>query len=308
MDNITQTNFNKYSWHNLTDNGEQQIRWLRDNFDFSKQNLLDVAAPPLRPKIEFNDNYVFIILLFPVYNRRSQTITPSELDIFLNKNFLVTAHKDDINAIKDFAQKIETRPDFGGQYQKSDPLHLCLDILEDTAASLFPMLNHIAWDIDNIDSQLFSGRERELINRTLAIKRNIVDIRKNLRAHGDVMSELKDNYKKYFPGNKIEEQLKIIIKHTGDIWDLLENHKQTIDAIQQTNESLITFRLNQIMKTLTIFSVIVFPLTLLAAIFGMNTVGGMPFVDGRAGFWKVVGIMGLGTMVMFYYFKKHKWL
>ena len=87
----------------------------------------------------------------------------------------------------------------------------------------------------------------------------------------------------------------------------LETNKATIDAIQESNESTITFRLNDIMKTLTIFSVVVFPLTLLAAIFGMNTIEGMPFM-GNLGFWKVISIMGFGTIFMFMFFKKNKWI
>ena len=308
MVNRTEEKFKKFTWHNLSDNDEANIRYLRDNFSFTKQNLVDVATPPLRPKIEFYDDYIFIILLFPIYNRKNQAITSTEFDLFLSKDYLITIHKNHINSIKDYEQKIQTKPEFREKYNKKDSLYLALDILEESILDMFPMLNHIAWDIDSLDSQLFSGKERELINKILSIKRNIVDIRKSMQSHRDVFSELSDSYRDYFTSNKAEHRLKSIKKYTGDVWDQLENHKQTIDAIQETNESLITFRLNDIMKTLTIFSVIVFPLTLLAAIFGMNTIESMPFVNSPGGFWKVIIIMVVGTMIMFYYFRKHRWI
>ena len=99
----------KFTWHNLLDNGEEEVRWLRDNFDFAKQDLLDVASPPLRPKIEFYPSYIFIILLFPVYNRQTGQVRASELDIFLSKDFLLTVGKNDLSALRDFTQKIRNR-------------------------------------------------------------------------------------------------------------------------------------------------------------------------------------------------------
>jgi len=67
-------------------------------------------------------------------------------------------------------------------------------------------------------------------------------------------------------------------------------------------------KINEIMKTLTIFSVIVFPLTLLAAIFGMNTMNAMPFANSQYDFWYIMGIMLMGAVIMFGFFKKKRWL
>nr|MCU0680526.1 hypothetical protein [Planctomycetota bacterium] len=71
---------------------------------------------------------------------------------------------------------------------------------------------------------------------------------------------------------------------------------------------MINYNMNNIMKTLTIFSVIVFPLTLLAAVFGMNVVGGMPFINNEYGFWIIIGIMIMGSLFMLLFFERKKWL
>jgi len=305
------TQFNKFTWHNLTDNSEEEIRYLRDNFEFEQGHLTDCANPPLRPKIDFSEKYIFVVLLFPVHNRKTGIISISEIDIFANNDFIATAHKDEINVMQDLAQKMQNEPRAHEKYQNKDAIEFLLDMLEDLDLSLYPMLDHISWDIDAIDNQLFTSRERELINKILSIKRNIVAIRKTMRAQKNVLTELQSQSKDYFGSRSIgkaqEVQFSRIINLSSDLWTHLENHKATIDAIQETNESLISFRLNDIMKTLTIFSVIVFPLTLLAAIFGMNTLGGMPFM-GSWGFWKVMGIMGIGVTFMFGFFKKNKWI
>lgn len=308
---MRKTEFNKFTWHNLTDNSEEEIRYLRDNFEFEQGHMQDCANPPLRPKIDFSEKYIFIVLLFPVYNRKTGVVSISEIDIFTNKDFIITLHKNEVNVMLDLAQKMENEPREREKYQNKDAIEFLLDILENLDLSLYPILNHVSWDIDAIDNQLFTSRERQLINKILAIKRNIVAICKTMRAQKNVLSELRLQSKDYFGSRSIgkaqEIQFSRIINLSSDLWTHLENHKATIDAIHQTNESLISFRLNDIMKTLTIFSVIVFPLTLLAAIFGMNTLGGMPFM-GTGGFWKIIGMMIIGVMFMFYLFKSHKWI
>lgn len=334
MTNITQTNpgsvsgtrFKKFTWYNLSDNGEAEIAYLRENFDFSPRHLRDCATPPLRPKIETNDHYIFLILLFPVFNRQTRAISAAELDVFLGRDFLITVHQNEIAALKDFVECLETETELAGRYQGATTLKLLLDILEETTASLYPMLNHVAWDIDELDKQLFSGQERALLNSILTIKRNIVDIRKAVRSHSHVFSQLADQcviLEGARPGRATDrihssvipaqagihnDDFSKLISHSADIWDQLENHKATIDAIQETNESLISFQISSVMKTLTIFSVIIFPLTLLAAIFGMDAKGGMPFVNSAYGFWKALGVLATVMLGMLYYFKRKRWL
>lgn len=308
MNNIIKTQFKKFAWHNLTANGEAEIRYLRENFKFSPEHVTDCTTPPLRPKIEFTDNYIFVVLLFPVYNRKTGLISPREIDVFLTKDFLVTVHTNEVPALKDLPKKLEHLPEVNFKYQNASALTLFLGLLEELLLSLYPMLNHVAWDIDTLDSQLFTGTERELIHKILATKKNIVDIRKSMQGYNNVINEISHHYADYFGKIKLNGNLTEIGARMKDIWDQLENHKTTIDAIQQSNESLISFSLSGIMKTLTVFSVIIFPLTLFAALFAMHPKGGMPFVDSPYGFWKVISLMVIMASSMLYYFKKHRWL
>jgi magnesium transporter len=98
-----------------------------------------------------------------------------------------------------------------------------------------------------------------------------------------------------------------LVDHSKRIWEMLDNQKEMVEVLSNTNESLLNNKMTDIMKTLTIFSVIVFPLTLLAAIFGMNAKY-MPFVDGIYGFWIIIGMMLVGCAAMLIFFKRKKWL
>lgn len=308
MSNASQTVFKKFTWHNLTANTEAEIRYLREHFNFLPEHVTNCTTPPLRPKIEFTDNYIFVVLLFPVYNRKTGLVSPREIDVFLAKDYLVTVHTNEVAALKDLPKKLEHLPEVNFKYQNASSLTLFLGLLEELLLSLYPMLNHVAWDIDTLDSQLFTGAERELIHKILATKKNIVDIRKSMQGYNNVLNEISHHYNAYFGRIKLDQNLTELTSRMNDIWGQLENHKTTIDAVQQSNESLISFGLSGIMKTLTIFSVIIFPLTLFAAIFAMHPKGGMPFIDSPYGFWKVIALMIILASGMLYYFKKHRWL
>ena len=171
----------------------------------------------------------------------------------------------------------------------------------------YPILNHINLDINQIEQNVLKQAEERTVRNILLIKRNIVNYQKTMQSHRGILQKLLELSAKWRK-HKLENGYNNLISHTKDIWDYLTNYKDTINALHETQESMTSLKINEIMKTLTIFSVVVFPLTLLAAIFGMNTVESMPFMQDKYGFWYIIGIMAAGMMIMFGFFKKKGWL
>ena len=141
----------------------------------------------------------------------------------------------------------------------------------------------------------------------LHTKRNIVDLRRTMQAHKNIIKKLMGTHTKFFMHDKTNVYFTNILDRTKDIWDLLETLKENINTFQETNESLISYRLNDIMKTLTIISVIMIPATLVASIFGMN-IKTMPFTDNPIGFYYVITIILTMILLFIGYFRKKDWL
>ena len=294
-----------FRWVNVDKPGRKQINWLRDNFKFNETDLKDCLPPNQRPKVVDYPTYIFMILQFPVYNRETGEINSSEINFFINKNYLILVHTDQLPTINELFRKEKI------QKQKNGSMTTILYlVLHDLLHYCFPMLNHISQDIDFIESHIFKFNKNNIgtIREILRIKRNIVDFRKIMQAHKSIINKLIRHSEQFLSAQKIEAYYSNLVNHTKDIWEFLENYKDTIDALHETHESLNSNRLNQIIKTLTVFSVIVFPLTLLAAIFGMNTMNSMPFINSPYDFWYIAGIMFVGMISMILYFKYKKWL
>ena len=128
-----------------------------------------------------------------------------------------------------------------------------------------------------------------------------------MQAHKAMIRRVKEKQSKFCKGKCVVIYFDNLVEHTKDIWDTLENQKDTINALQETNESLITFQLNDIMKLLTIISVIMLPAGLVASLFSTNAEY-TPLVGTPGDFWMLVGLMGLVALGMIAFFRKKKWL
>ena len=301
----------RLNWLNIINASEKEISFLQKKFKFDQLDLNDSFshAHAQRPKLNIRPDYLFLVLLFPVYNRKTREITPAEIDIFLIKNQLITIHYNQLLPLRDIFESCQQIAKIRHKHLSQGSLMALYEILDRLYVSLFPMLDHISLDINNIEKNIFAGQERQMVYETLIVKRNIVYFRKIMQAHKNILKKFV-NKKLFLTNNnsdKTNRYFDDLLDHTKNIWDILENYQQTIDGLEDTNTSLVSFKLNDIMRTLTIFSVIVFPLTLMAAIFGMN-VNHMPIAGSNLDFWKIISIMAGASLCMFAYFKHKKWI
>jgi magnesium transporter len=301
---------NDLIWANIVNAKKEEISYLRKKYKFSDIDLRDAQASltAQRPKFYTRNGYSFLILQFPVFNKKTRTIEAEEVDFFIGKNYLIICHRNQLPPLVELFNACETDKFYREQYFSDENIGLLYEIITRLQEYCYPLIDHMSLDIQHIEKQIFNGNERQMVKEILLIKRNILNVRKIMEAHKDVLQKLARSKANYMPTENMKVYYNDLIEHTKNIWDILNGQKETIEALEDTNTSMISFKLNDIMRTLTVFSVIVFPLTLLAAIFGMNTVNGMPFVNHPLGFWIIIGIMLIGAFFMFIYFKRKRWI
>ena len=153
---------------------------------------------------------------------------------------------------------------------------------------------------------MFKNAERKIIEDISIVRRDIANFIRTIKPQKTILNSLMARGPEFF-GKEMKPYFTDMIGDYTRVVNALENHKEIIEALHDTNESLLTTRTNEIIKVLTLFAVIVFPLTLIAAIFGMNTKI-LPIVGRPNDFWIVMGIMIMATIGMFGYFKYKKWV
>lgn len=308
--NTLKSSKGNFSWTNIVNAQKAEISYLRKKFKFEELDLRDTYAKNIaqRPKFYVRNNYAFLLLQFPVYNRKTRTIDAEEVDFFIGSHFFITAHKDNLPPLVELANCCLSDKFYLEQYLSDNPTMLLYEIISRLQEYCYPIMDHVSLDIKNIESNIFAGREREMVKEILLVKRNILNFRQIMEAHKDVIQKLSKIEAGYLDGKEMKTYYYDLIENTKNIWDILNGQKEMIEALEDTNSALISFKLNDIMRTLTVFSVIVFPLTLLAAIFGMNTVVSMPFINHPQGFWIIMIMMLIGAAIMFAIFRKKRWI
>ena len=298
------------SWININSAGKTEIAYLLKRQHFNLRHLKQSLSRNIaqRAIIEKEKDYIFIVLHFPII--KNGLVVPSEIDFFMGHGYLVTVHNGNLPPLNNFFNLCRKDEDSTLAYELESSSILLYEILEHLMHYCYQILDEhskriaIAQDIVfKIDSD-----QRKTAQELLTLRYNIIKIRRILQNHKNILQNLTTIKSSLVPASELKKYYSTLVDLSKRIWENLDNQKEMIEILHDTNESLLNDQINQIMKTLTIFSVIILPLNLIAAIFGMNTIVGMPFINNPHGFWYVVIIMMLPTAVMLLYFKRKHWL
>jgi magnesium transporter len=295
------------SWIDIKNPSKKDLNYLKKEFDFHPITLGELLLPTLRPKVEHYDHYLYMVVHFPIYEPKTQTTQSIEIDFLITQNTLITVHYEELPSLKEFWGKCQVDKAAREHKLGETTAFLLYCILESLYAFSLRQLDHITKKIDQIEDKMFKERGSENIVEKISLaRRDILDFRKTIKPQKTILDSLKSRGVEFF-GKKMRPYFVDIIGDYMRVWNILENHIETIRALRETNDSLVSNRTNRIMRILTVFAVIVFPLTLLASIFGMNTQY-LPFVGHEYDFWIIFGFMLVATFAMLVFFKRKKWI
>ncbi len=296
-------------WVNIVNPNKNNTAYLKSEFSFNTLDLEDVLSKTPRSKVVRYPNYFFMVLLFPVYNRQNQEITSSEIDIFCANDYLITVQEGNLPPLNDFFQICQNSTKAQADYFKNSQ-YLLYVILKKLFDYCYPMIDNINWEISGIEEKIFKGQEKEMTAALSETRRNVIDLRKILQSHKNTLQKIKKTHKEealYSLQNGTLGYFDDLIDMTKEIWDQLEGLRESIEALQQTNESMISFKLNDVMKILTVFSVIILPATFVGTLFGMNSEF-VPFAEHPLGFYAMFSLAFLSAILTLIYIWRKKWL
>jgi magnesium transporter len=305
-------------WVNIAHPGPAERDWVAENFDFHALDFEDILSLNQRPKIDEYDDYLFIVLHFPVFDHSARRLVAGELDLFVGRDFLVTLPNQPLKPLDYLFERVRSQPDFRDQLFRRGSGYLLYRIVDDGFDHCFPMLRKVGNKLDALEIEVFEGRSEALVRDIFNVKLEIINFRKVIRPQRPVLRDLEKVKQRYFGSNidadgdsDLEIYFDDIVDAHERIWDMLENYKELVEALEDTNESLISHRVNDILRVLTAISVIVLPLTLIASVFGMNfglPGGGDPASGEITSFVVVIAVMVAILVGMVTYFRRQNWL
>ncbi|MGH2956193.1 MAG: magnesium transporter CorA family protein [Solirubrobacterales bacterium] len=299
-------------WVKIDQPGQLEQAWLEENFDFHALDFEDVLSPNQRPKIDEYDDYLFIVLHFPVFDSAARRLGAGELDLFVGPGFLITIPNQPLQPVEYLFERCRQKEEMRDQLFSRGSGYLLYRLVDDGFDYCFPMLRKIGNKLDALEQEIFAGRSEEIVRDISNAKQEIINFRKVIRPQRPVLRDLEKVKGRYLaPELDLEIYFDDIVDAQERIWDMLENYKEVVEALEDTNESVISHRVNDILRVLTAISVIVLPLTMIASVFGMNVGlpgGGEPPGGASTSFWVIIGVMVAILVGMVTYFRRRGWL
>jgi magnesium transporter len=291
-------------WVNIERPRQIDRAWLEEHFDFHALDYEDVFSRNQRPKVDVYDDYLFVVLHFPAYDKQIGRLNAAELDVFVGPDYVVTLPNQPIPPLEYLFERCRTNEDLRSQLFSKGPGYLLYKIVDDCVDASFPMLRKMGNKLERLEEDIFEGRSAEIVRDLSNVKQEIINFRKIVRPQRSALRDL-ERTRRYIPED-LEIYFDDIIDASERIWDMLENFKEVVEALEDTNESVLSHRVNDVLRLLTAFSILLLPQTLIASIWGMNT--HVPGEGSTTGFWLVVAGMLAVTIAMFVYFRRRGWL
>jgi magnesium transporter len=298
---IAELSANGLTWIHVDEPGPLEAALLADRFGFHELDIEDILSKRQRPKIDEYDSYAFIVLHFPFYDKTVQRLNAAELDIFIGSDFVITLPNVELLPVTHLFARCQQDEELRDEIFSKGSGYLLYHVLDDLFDYCFPILDKIGWKLDAIEDDLFEGRSEEIVRDISNAKQEIIAYRKTIKPERATVRSL-ERYTQRFLPEDLELYFDDIVDAAERIWDLLDNYKEVVEALEQTNESIISHRQQYRLQILTVFSVIFLPLTLISGIFGMNWGFGSP------GFIATVSGMAALFLMALAVFRWRRWL
>ncbi len=301
---IKEIQIGQTSWISIIHPGKKDIDTLKSQFpDMHPLILSDLHTPTIRPLSEAYEREMYMVMHFPALISNENKVKPREIDLILRKKTIVTVQYDPIKEIDDVWNECESNKELAEQYGKS-PIDLLYHLLKRIFSRTFAELDQIQAEIDKAEEKVFAGREKEIFTDITLLKRDVLDFSRAMKPQRMILeSFLEDGPKLY--GEHARPFLAALFSEYMRAANLLENHKEALDALYDTTSSQLATKTNEIMRVFTILAFISFVPTVIANIYGMN-IRDLPFGDHPYAFLIVVGIMVTLTLSIYLALKWRK--
>jgi magnesium transporter len=293
------------TWVQLDAPTLEEASQLAERYGWHPLDLEDVLSRRQRPKVDEYPEYLFGVLHFPVYDKSIQRLNAAELDVFVGNDYLVTLPTVELLPVTRLFARCQEDEELRDQLFAKGSGYLLYHILDDLFDYCFPILDKIGHKLDSVEDDMFEERAEDVVRDLSNVKQEIISYRKIIKPERSTLRLLERQIERFLPED-LELYFDDIVDASERIWDLLDNYKEVVEALEDTNESVISHRQNDVLRVLTVVTVILLPLTLITGIFGMNV--HFPGFEGATAFWVIVAFMLGLALGLTAFFRLKRWL
>lgn len=289
-------------WVKITGPTDRDIREINMDFKIHPLILRELLVPTIRPKLDAYPDYLYLIIHIPVFNPKDRKTYAREIDCVLTKHAIITITYEAILPMEEFWNMVEKQSD--NPHYECEPGHFLYHFINHLFKFSLRELDHIQENIGTLEDIMFYGNDDVIAHDIYIARRDIIDFRRTLKPQETVLRLLEEHGSAFY-GETVRPFFRNLTSEYLHIWDILDGHKETIDELYETNESIVSSKLNKTMKVLTVLAFITFIPGLFANIFGMS-VSTFPLMNNPYAFWIIMGTALVVSFSVYWYFKRRK--
>ncbi len=293
-------------WVDIDSRDDLQWRHLSALFHFHPLAIEDTRSPQGRVKIEEYGDYLFIVVRETGFNR--DTPDPYDLSfqtlcVFLGRTYVVTAHAGASPAINTVLAHVRAGP-LAGQAPLG-PDRIAYHVLDSVIDQYFPLLDQIDAFVDDLEQHILGG-ERSVLDKVFRLRRTLAQLRRHLSPAREVLATLANR-----PSTCLHAETQIYFRdvydHVVRELEAVETYRDLLSGAMETYFSVISNRMNEVIKTISVIGTVVLPPTLIASIYGMNFKF-IPMAEQPLGFWFAIVLMTVITIGFVAYLWWKRWM
>ncbi len=302
----TQITYGRVTWTDIVYPTPMDVESLAEEYPFIHPlNLEDLLSPIERPKLDEDDQYLFVVLHFPVWDSQQRLTRAREVDMILGRGFVVTLHDGSLSplvSLRDMCQRDEV---MRANVLKGGASHTFYVIIDNLVDYILPILRKVDINIRELEEKIFTDDTRRIISEIVLTRRDIIALRRIIRQQVPVLESLEKSEHPILHED-MEEYFGDIVDHIYKARDIIDEDAEIIASLSDSAATLASHRISEVMRILTVISVIMLPLTLISSIYGMNVA--LPFDRHPNAFWLISsGMIAMGVLMLLY-FRHRNWL
>lgn len=294
-------------WVDLESPSQEELRKVAADYRLNPLVVHELSSPTLKPKVDLYRDYAYLILHFPQGKRgNGQNLRDLEIDFVVGKKFLITVRHGTNDAFHLFGKLFDTNASLDKERMGAHAGFVFFYLLSNLYESLQHELAGIKDSLREAEQHIFQGEEREMVLALSRVSRDLLDFRRSVSLHRDVLSSFEIAGRKLF-GEEFAFHLRSLSGEYLRVEHSLESNEASLKELRETNNSLLSTKQNEVMKTLTILAFIALPATTVLSLFQIET-RSRPIVGLQFDFWILVLLIGGIAFSLYSWFKHKRWL
>lgn len=293
---ITTQKMGTITWVDVLSPTNEEILQLQKIYKLNEDVTHDLMIPTLMPRIDECDGHLYIVLHFPA-NKHSHRENSQEIDFIVGKDYLITVRYDTIDSVYMLLKSFEVGSILTNGDRFAHAHELFFVVMRKMYESVLDELSAMEDHFDGIEEAIFDGMEKVMVAAISRESRTLLDFKRTLIPHEEVLDMLQAAGLRQF-GKGFDKGISIISKEYRRARNHIHNDIEALIELRETNNTLLSSKQSEIIKTFTILAFITFPLTLV-----INIIQAEQDIV-----WVLIILVCVSVGAMFYFFKHKKWL